>query len=126
MTKRERDHIISENVRATTEFIRGWRPQPTPIVAALPSPAKTKPAKRRYCSILAQPREKSPDDLLSVEEVGHELGMSRDTVIRYFENLPGVVYYGHEETRQKRGYWKRKIRRWAVEKFIKDHTRKHR
>ncbi|MFL6437707.1 MAG: hypothetical protein ACJ71Q_09020 [Terriglobales bacterium] len=44
--------------------------------------------------------------------------MSIDTVLRRFENFPGVIDLGSEETLRKRRYRVLRIPREAVQKFI--------
>jgi DNA-directed RNA polymerase specialized sigma subunit len=57
---------------------------------------------KRYRSVIDQTRKELGGEFLSVDEVAEILNVSRDTVIRQFENLDGVIDMGHEETRQKR------------------------
>jgi hypothetical protein len=41
---------------------------------------------------------------LSVSEVASQWNVSRDTVRRVFQDLPGVLKIGHSETKHKRKY----------------------
>jgi len=52
--------------------------------------------------------ERSPsvalDRHLSIAEIAQQWGVSKDTVRRHFERVPGVLRLGHSETKTKRRY----------------------
>ena len=57
-------------------------------------------------------------DFLTPAEVADILKVCEKTVIRRFEDYPGVIDIGSEETRRKRRYRVLRIPREAVQKFI--------
>lgn len=57
-------------------------------------------------------------EYLTPAEVAKTLKLSTDSVIRRFENRPGVLVLGREESRFKRKYRTLRIPREALEKFI--------
>jgi hypothetical protein len=59
-------------------------------------------------------------EYLTVEEVASILKVSTDTVIRKFENRPGVLDLGSGEGRFKRRYRVLRIPRETLEQFIVD------
>lgn len=44
------------------------------------------------------------DRHLSIAEIAQQWGVSKDTVRRHFERVPGVLRLGHVETKTKRRY----------------------
>lgn len=54
-------------------------------------------------------------------EVAEILRVSRDTVIRRFSNIPGVIDLGTPETARKRQYRELRIPAEALERFIIKH-----
>lgn len=64
---------------------------------------------------------KGLDEYLTTAEVAAILRISTDTVIRRFENLPGVLDLGSEETMRKRRYRTLRIPMSAVKRFIAEH-----
>ena len=52
------------------------------------------------------------------KEVAERLKLSTDSVIRLFENRPGVLRLGHGESRFKRRYFTLRIPREALDKFV--------
>ena len=125
MSKSERDAIIAENVRATSEWLRGADLLPAPVFPPVASSVRSKPTKR-YRSVIGQTRREIGGDFLSVEEVAEILNLSRDTVTRRFERLDGVLDLGHEESRHKRRYRKLRIPRSLLNRFLKERTQKAR
>lgn len=57
-------------------------------------------------------------EFLTPAEVADILKVCEKTVMRRFENYPGVIDIGSEETRRKRRYRVLRIPREAVQKFI--------
>jgi hypothetical protein len=57
-------------------------------------------------------------EFMTPQEVADILKVSVDTVVRRFEDFPGVIDIGSEETRHKRRYRVLRIPREAVQKFI--------
>jgi AraC-like DNA-binding protein len=45
------------------------------------------------------------DRHLSIAEIAQQWGVSKDTVRRHFESVPGVLRLGHRETKAKRRYF---------------------
>jgi hypothetical protein len=60
-------------------------------------------------------------EFLTPAEVAEILKVNVKTIIRRFEEFPGVVDLGSEETRYKRRYRTLRIHREALEKFIIEH-----
>lgn len=60
----------------------------------------------------------STTEYFTPAEVAKVLKVSTDSVIRRFENRPGVLNLGTEESRFKRKYRTLRIPREALEKFI--------
>lgn len=58
---------------------------------------------------------------LSVNEVAKITGLSRWSVIRRFENLPGVIDHGSPETRHKRRYRVLRIPRSVLRQYLHQH-----
>jgi hypothetical protein len=57
-------------------------------------------------------------EFLTVHECASLLKVSRDSIIRWFENRPGVLSIGNDETRFKRRYKTLRIPREVLEGFI--------
>jgi hypothetical protein len=57
-------------------------------------------------------------EYLTVNEVAAILRVSRDTIIRWFENRKGVLSIGNDETRFRRRYKTIRIPREVLEGFI--------
>jgi hypothetical protein len=51
-------------------------------------------------------------------EVAERLKLSKQTIIKLFENRPGVLKIGHGESRFKRRHWTLRIPREALDKFV--------
>jgi hypothetical protein len=60
-------------------------------------------------------------EYLTPAEVAAILKLSRQTIIRHFENMPGVLKIGHGESRFARRHWTLRIPRSALERFIVQH-----
>ena len=58
---------------------------------------------------------------LTVDEVADILSLSRDSVIRKFENRRGTLVIGKPESRFKRKYRTIRIPREVLEQFIVEH-----
>lgn len=61
------------------------------------------------------------DEYYTPSEVAGLLKLSKQTVIRQFENRPDVIKLGHGESRFKRRHWTLRIPREALDKFILEH-----
>jgi hypothetical protein len=60
-------------------------------------------------------------EYLTAAEVAAILKVSRDSVIRWFQERPGVLSIGNDETRFKRGYRTIRIPKEVLEGFIVEH-----
>lgn len=58
------------------------------------------------------------EEYFTAAEVAERLKLSKQTIIRLFENRPGVLKIGHGETRFTRRHWTLRIPREALEKFV--------
>jgi len=58
------------------------------------------------------------EEYFTVAEIGERLKLSKQSVIRLFENRPGVLKIGHGESRFKRRHWTLRIPREALDKFV--------
>lgn len=61
-------------------------------------------------------------ELLTVAEIAETLKVSKDTVTRLFEDRPGVIDLGSEETRFSRRYRVLRIPREVFQKFLIERT----
>jgi transcriptional regulator GlxA family with amidase domain len=60
--------------------------------------------------------------LLTVAEIAETLKVSKDTVTRLFEDRPGVIVLGSQETRYTRRYRVLRIPKPVLEKFLHERT----
>jgi hypothetical protein len=57
----------------------------------------------------------------SVTQVAEQLGLSRNTITRRFENYPGVIDHGQPERLHKRRYRELRIPQTAVQRYLQTH-----
>lgn len=58
------------------------------------------------------------EEYFTAIEVAERLKLSKQTIIKLFENRPGVLKIGHGESRFKRRHWTLRIPREALDKFV--------
>jgi hypothetical protein len=58
------------------------------------------------------------EEYFTAVEVAERLKLSKQTIIKLFENRPGVLKIGHGESRFKRRHWTLRIPREALDKFV--------
>ena len=54
--------------------------------------------------VAVTPSHVALDRHFSIAEIAQQWGVSRDTVRRHFERVPGILRLGHAETKTKRRY----------------------
>jgi hypothetical protein len=104
MTK---DNSVAE---ATAAFTRAWSVEP-----GLTPPVKPGEPRQRRRSVTPRPN----DSYLSVKEVAAALHVSRDTIIRRFSGLPGVIDLSRPGNRRKRQYRTLRISPEALKQFLR-------